>query len=365
MSRRLVVNDDGTKQIKQRGHVYQKSRAKEWNLKERCSEMQAGRIVNAKTRERIGERTINSHRTAIAYLNGIVGSKLLATLDNSAARDLVARMKDERKENRAKRFSDSNKTLNEYFKTFCKIIKSAVDANGNQIYPRTWNLLFIGLPKVNGKKQHRPTLDEAEMNTLLETTRGRYQMGSVLLAGSSVRISELLALRIERHISKDRKTVHVEEQRRKNGQGVTDVLKTPASGRDIDLCSALAEMLDVFIGPRTSGYLIQTKSGKMMSPENFWRDGLRVALRKMGRTRVRFHAFRRFRESVLKRSQARDLLIDYWMGHENQEMGSRYAKQLLEDVKWRKEWDEKVGLGFQLPPIGIQSGIREGKPVAA
>jgi hypothetical protein len=69
----------------------------------------------------------------------------------------------------------------------------------------------------------------------------------------------------------------------------------------------------------------------------------------MGRTRVRFNAFRRFRESVLLASDARQLLIDYWMGHENPDMSTRYGKQLLENVKYRKEWAEKVGLGFELP----------------
>ena len=70
----------------------------------------------------------------------------------------------------------------------------------------------------------------------------------------------------------------------------------------------------------------------------------------MGRTGVRFHAFRRFRESVLLASDARQILIDYWMGHENPDMSTRYGKQLVEDVKYRKQWAEKVGLGFELPP---------------
>jgi integrase len=69
----------------------------------------------------------------------------------------------------------------------------------------------------------------------------------------------------------------------------------------------------------------------------------------MGRAGVRFHAFRRFREAMLQKSEARQLLIDYWMGHENDDMSTRYGKQLLEDVQYRKEWAEKVGLGFELP----------------
>jgi hypothetical protein len=64
---------------------------------------------------------------------------------------------------------------------------------------------------------------------------------------------------------------------------------------------------------------------------------------------ARFHASRCFREAVLQKSEARQLLIDYWMGHENNDMSTRYGKQLLEDVKYRKEWVEKVGLGFDLP----------------
>jgi hypothetical protein len=54
-------------------------------------------------------------------------------------------------------------------------------------------------------------------------------------------------------------------------------------------------------------------------------------------------------------SDARNLLIDYWMAHENRDMSTRYAKQLIENIGWRKEWAEKAGLGFKLPslPLGI------------
>ena len=315
----------------------------EWMI----AEMKAGRIVNVKTREQIGDRTIDFYSTAVAYLNEMLEAKPLAAIDNAQARELVSRMRNERNNDGSKRFSA--KTLNEYFKTFTKVFRSAVDNNGNQVHPRTWNLAFIGLPTVDRKKQHRPTLTAEEMTQLVTNTVGRYQLGVALLAGSNVRISELLALHIEKHISDDRKTLYIRQQRKKDGSGVTDVLKTPAACRDIDLHSSLAKMLDDFIGDRKSGFLIQTENGTMLSPENFFRDGMEPVLKKMGRTGVRFHAFRRFREAVLQKSEARQLLIDYWMGHENDDMSTRYGKQLLEDVKYRKEWAEKVGLGFDLP----------------
>ncbi len=189
-------------------------------------------------------------------------------------------------------------------------------------------------------------------------------------AALQVGAASRLALRIEKHISYDRKTLYIRQQRRKDGSGVTDVLKTPAACRDIDLHSSLAKTLDDFIGGRSSGFLIQTENGTMLSPENFFRGGFESVLKKMGRTGVRFHAFRRFREAVLQKSEARQLLIDYWMGHENDDMSTRYGKQLLEDVNYRKEWAEKVGLGFDLPTskpvlIGLRGLQNEGSVVAA
>jgi integrase len=283
------------------------------------------------------------------YLNGIVGDKLLAALDNPEARDLVARMKRETKPDGSKRFGEAGKAMVEYFRVFRCVIASARDDKLKPLYPREWDLAFIGLPKVNKRKQHRPTLSGDEMTHLVAQARNRYQMGAALLAGSNVRISELLALRIEKHISEDRKTMFIRQQRSKKGNIVKLTLKTDAAYRDIDLCSALARMLDDYIGDRKEGFLFQTRSGKMLSPESFYRDGLKTIFKKMGRTRVRFTAFRRFRESVLLRSECRQVLIDYWMGHENPDMSARYGRQLLEDVKYRKEWAEKVGLGFELP----------------
>ena len=314
-------------------------------------EIKAGRIVNKKTREPIGERTIDYYCNAIAYLNGIVGDKPLAALDNPEARDLVARMKRETNPDGSKRFGEAGKAIVEYFRVFRCVIASARDAKLKPLYPREWDLGYIGLPKVNKRKQHRPTLSAEEMTYAVANAKGRYQMGAALFAGSAVRISELLALRIEKHISPDRKTIFIRQQRCKKGNIVKFKLKTDAAYRDIDLCSALAKMLDEFIGDRKEGFLFETESGKMLSPESFYRDGLKAIFKRMGRSRVRFNAFRRFRESVLLASDARQLLIDYWMGHENPDMSTRYGKQLLENVKYRKEWAEKVGLGFELPQV--------------
>ncbi|HKM83554.1 MAG TPA: hypothetical protein VJY15_21660 [Candidatus Acidoferrum sp.] len=57
-----------------------------------------------------------------------------------------------------------------------------------------------------------------------------------------------------------------------------------------------------------------------------------------------FKVFRRFREAVLQRSNARQI-IDYWMEHSNASIVDRYGQQLVEDVEYRQEQVKKVGLG--------------------
>jgi transposase len=133
---------------------------------------------------------------------------------------------------------------------------------------------------------------------------------------------------------------------------LSDVTKTEAGLRDIDLHPSAARILRNFIGSRKSGYLFQTANGTMLDPGNIDRDSLSPILDEMGRAQVgtRFNVFRRFREAVLQRSEARQILIDYWMGHSNPSMGDRYGRQLVEDVEYRQDQVKKVGLGFDLPP---------------
>ena len=44
----------------------------------------------------------------------------------------------------------------------------------------------------------------------------------------------------------------------------------------------------------------------------------------------------------------------YWMGHAPQEVGDFYSK-LKDDVAFRQEWAERVGLGFELVHVGPQN----------
>lgn len=149
----------------------------------------------------------------------------------------------------------------------------------------------------------------------------------------------------------------VRQQRSKKGNGIEPYPKTDSGVRDIDLAPALAALLKEFIDSRKSGFLFESANGLPLSPRNITRDRLHPILKSMGRESAGFHPFRRFRESILQRSEARTLLIDYWMGHANGEMSGRYGKQLLENVVWRQECAAKVGLGFSLSALTEQPQI--------
>jgi integrase len=312
------------------------------------AEIKAGRIVNSKTRKPIRTNTIDAYSTAVTYLNGVVGNIALASLDNPEARNLVSEMKAETV-GAERRFSD--KALVEFFKVFQRVIASARDEKLRQVYQREWDLAYIGLPKVNKREQHRPTFTANEIVQIINSCkRAIYRVAVVLLVATGLRIAELLALEIGKHISPDCTVIYVRQQRSRKGE-IIPTPKTDAGFRDVDVNPLVATMLREHIGDRKSGFLLETGTGKMLWPGTLYRDGLKTILKGMGRSKVRFHAFRRFRQAVLEKSEVRQLLIDFWLGHDNPDMSSRYGKQLTEDMDFRQEWAEKVGLGFVLSDV--------------
>ena len=154
------------------------------------AEIKAGRILNSKTRKPIRTNTTDYYSTAGAYLNEVIGNSPLASLDNPEARQLVSKMKAELKHNE-RRFSD--KTIVEFFKVFTRVIASAKDEKLRQVYPREWDLAYIGLPKVSKREQHRPTFTAKEIVHIIKSCkRAIYRVAVVLLATTGIRIAELL-----------------------------------------------------------------------------------------------------------------------------------------------------------------------------
>lgn len=66
------------------------------------------------------------------------------------------------------------------------------------------------------------------------------------------------------------------------------------------------------------------------------------------RHKVGFHAFRRFRTSVLRKARVPEDLLKLWLGHASKSVTDDYARQLREDLPFRRKWAKRVGLGFSI-----------------
>jgi integrase len=322
------------------------------------SEIGSGRLKSRQKNKRgqkIRVTTLDAYTSAIGYLNEKIGDATLATFDNAEMKALISKMEAETKENGGPRFTP--KTISNYFLIASAVFATAKDRRGKQLFPRQWDLNYIGLPAVEKREQHTPTLEAVEIETILAAAKERYRVLYALLAGTGMRISEALGLEVGKHLTTNCSIVYIRQQRSKKGHGIETYLKSDSAIRDVDLVPALAALVKEYIGARTCGFLFETSGGLPMSPRNITRDSLHPILKEMGRESAGFHTFRRFRESILQMSEARTLLIDYWMGHANGEMSGRYGKQLLDNVQWRQECAAKVGLGFALPTTRQQPMI--------
>ena len=236
------------------------------------NEMSEGQILHAKKREPIDPNTIHSYQNAAAYLNDQIGDVPLASIDNPQAKTIITKMKSEQRKDGQRRFSD--KTIVEYFRVLRRVIASVLDENFNSIHHRSWNLAAIGLPRVNLKKQRRPTLTAKEMTTLLSKAEGQYQILYFFCMVTGMRVSEAVAVEIGKHIETDCSIVYVRQQREKSKNCVKAHLKTESGCRDVDIhpnaaayfvTSLAIEKMASSFKRRTEGCLIPEVSRGLIS----------------------------------------------------------------------------------------------------
>ena len=103
--------------------------------------------------------------------------------------------------------------------------------------------------------------------------------------------------------------------------------------------------------PVKSGYLFAAASGRPLQQRNVLR-----ALHATGK-KVGLHSFRRFRTETLRRARVPEDLVKLWLGHSKHTVTDFYAIGLYKDSAWRREWCDRVGLGFQLGYVGLQNVV--------
>jgi len=297
-------------------------------------------IENAQQRKRkpVAPGTIESWQGCLdVWILPNLGDISLSSVGNLALKGLVAKMV---------KAGLSPKTINTYSQVVKSVVASAVNEEGERLYPRKWNHEFCDMPVVDKRKQKTPCPTSEVMTGIIATTKGYKQMYLALEGGGGFRAGEAIGIEIDKHISADFRTVKIRQKVRRGK--LEHFLKTDAGRRDVDLCSALAEMLKAYVGGRTSGFLFQNKNGNFLSQTNLLRRGLHPALKKLGQPKAGLHSLRRFRLTWLRKNRIPADLERFWMGHENETVGDDYSK-LKDDVTFRLEQAERVGLGFEIP----------------
>ena len=270
-----------------------------------------------------------------------IGELPLKDVGNRTMRSLVEKLA-------AKKLSPAT------IRNICVVVKlvvaSAVDDDGNALFPMKWNRRFIDMPELDPTKQHKPTFAVEQVTAITTAATGRLQMAAILFAASGLRAGELLGLEC-RHF--DGSAVRV-EQSVWGGNNKVNAPKTQNSYRVVDLHPDVASLLQQFIGTRTSGFIFQTSSRKPVTQTNLLRRELHPLLDKLKIERRGFHSFRRFRNTYLRQQDCPDALLKFWLGHAGRDMSDLYDRS-SEDVRYRRDVAKSMGVGFEVPKLSAPS----------
>ena len=264
---------------------------------------------------------------------------LIADANNSALREVVKRLD---------KAGLRPKSIRNIVQVVPMVVASAVDGNGEELYPRRWNYEFADVPII--ERQRTPMFTGEEITRLVVKAEKQERLIYVLFAASGLRAGELFGLEVK-HLNGNTITVA-----QSVWEGRVQTPKTMNAFRHVDLHPTVAVMLRDFVGERKQGYLFRTRTGTAFLQSNFLRSSLHPILEELGIEKQGFHGFRRFRVTHLESNCVPPALVKYWTGHAKSSDGEmvrqtvtdRYIK-MAKDTKFRADVAEKIGLGFDLP----------------
>jgi integrase len=302
------------------------------------------------------------------WINPNIGDLPLASVNNAAMKKLVGKMDEG---------GLSPKSISNNVQIVKMVVASAVNEQGDELYPRKWNNEFIDVPVVNNQRQPSFTGDVVTA-IIRETEEQKYRVLFALCASSGLRFGEALGIDIK-NISPDGSNIKIVEKAWRSERH--NFLKTENGKREIDLHPSMATMLREYMEKRTdekwaskTDLLFASRNGKPLHQSNILRRVLHPILEKLGQPKCGVHAFRRFRNTYLRNfTSTPPGIYKFWMGHASAEteangsvragetMSDRYDKVAAERGL-RKEWAERAGLGFEIPAKILVIGRNGRKP---
>ena len=123
-------------------------------------------------RNPLEQTTIETRRYALdKWVYPFLGDLTLGEINNRTVKELVERMSAEL----------APSSIRDYTNIVKSVVSSAIDDNGELLFPRKWNAEFIDAPLIT--KQHQPSTTSEGMAKILQRATGQYRMLYALLAG--------------------------------------------------------------------------------------------------------------------------------------------------------------------------------------
>jgi hypothetical protein len=127
------------------------------------------------------------------WINPNIGDLPLSEVNNAVLKTLVAKMSEA---------GLSPKTISDNYVPVVKmVVASAVDEQGDQLYPRKWNHEFIDLPVVEQGKQNTPCFSAEVMTGLVRWKKPRERMSFILCGAAGLRPNERILGSTYKHLT--------------------------------------------------------------------------------------------------------------------------------------------------------------------
>ena len=241
----------------------------------------------------------------------------------------------------------SASTVNLVIGSVKRIVKSAVNEEGEPLYPRVWDNSFMDVPVINKADQDAPTMAVEALQAALGRATGQNKALYTMLAASGARISELRALRAKPETDTDSFW--------KPGTATIYVRSTFAHERYQPWPKTDSGIREIDLHPEVNTYLMQAglpEAGWLFrgidNPDSHYLQATADRHLKQDGIDTGYHSFRRFRITHLEMQNVPNGLQRYWTGHAARDVHESYIK-MGENIILRKEWAVKAGLGFEIP----------------
>jgi integrase len=160
------------------------------------------------------------------WINPNIGDMPLDVVNNLAVKNLVTVMCEG---------GLSPKSMSNYVQVVKMVVASAVNEQGEELYPRKWKAEFIDMPVVSKQEQRRPAFTGDVVTAILAETRNEtYFVLFALCAAAGLRFGEVLGIDIK-DISPDYFTIKIRQKAWRCQ--IHNFLKTKNGKREIDLHS--------------------------------------------------------------------------------------------------------------------------------